>query len=373
MTTTPRHAIQNKREIPILKTEIIKIDSTVPDWDKQLDYAAEVLRTGGLVAFPTETVYGLGANALDTKAVEGIYKAKGRPSDNPLIVHIAEIKALDNLVSSIPAVASRLMEAFWPGPLTLVMPKSDKIHDIITAGLDTVAIRMPAHPIALALIKKAGIPVAAPSANSSGRPSPTLAKHVIEDLTGKVDIIIDGGSTKVGLESTVLDITSEPPMILRPGGITREQLQQLLGAVGNDPAISAVLTGNAAPRSPGMKYRHYAPKAALLLIQGSSDQVVSEISRRAELYIQEGTIIGILTTNETAGLYEPSLYTSCRMISLGSRNHPESLATNLFRCLREFDEKKVDVILAETLESNGIGSAVMNRLVKAAGGNIIKV
>lgn len=354
-------------------TEIIKIDVTIPGWDKQLDHAAGVLKAGGLVAFPTETVYGLGANALDTKAVEGIYKAKGRPSDNPLIVHIAEIKALEHLVNTIPVTAHRLIKAYWPGPLTLVMPKSDKVPSIITAGLDTVAVRMPSHPIALALIKKTGLPVAAPSANSSGRPSPTLAKHVIEDLTGKVDIIIDGGSAKVGMESTVLDITVEPPMILRPGGITREQLQQLLGAVGTDPALSASLEGTTPPRSPGMKYRHYAPKAALLLVQGPHDRVVFEIGRRAELYIKEGTNIGILTTNETAALYEPSLYTSCRFLSLGSRQKPESLASNLFRCLREFDEKAVEVILAETPETDGIGMAVMNRLIKAADGSIIQV
>lgn len=356
-----------------METEILRIDVTVPGWDKQLDHAAEVLKSGGLVAFPTETVYGLGANALDTKAVESIYKAKGRPADNPLIVHIAEIKALEDLVRTIPAAAPRLMETYWPGPLTLVMPKSDKVPSIITAGLDTVAIRMPSHPIAMALIKKAGVPVAAPSANSSGRPSPTLAKHVIEDLSGKVDIIIDGGSAKVGLESTVLDIISEPPMILRPGGITQEELQQFLGSVITDPALSAEHTATTPPRSPGLKYRHYAPKAALLLVQGQLDHVVSEIGRRAELYIKEGTVIGILATNETTGLYEPSLYTSCRVISLGSRLNPESLASNLFRCLREFDEKAVEVILAETPEIDGIGMAVMNRLVKAAGGNIIKV
>jgi len=356
-----------------LKTELIKIDVNAPDWDKHLDHAAEVLRAGGLVAFPTETVYGLGANALDANAVEGIYKAKGRPSDNPLIVHIAEIEALQSLVASIPATAPKLMEAYWPGPLTLVMPKSDKIPSIITAGLDTVAIRMPSHPIALALIRKAGIPVAAPSANSSGRPSPTLSKHVMEDLNGKVDIIIDGGSSRVGVESTVLDLTTEPPMILRPGGITREQLQKILGVVNTDPSLTKGLAGSIVPRSPGMKYRHYAPKAALLLVQGPYEQVVSEIGRRAALYIREGTVIGILTTNETTAFYEPSLHTTCRVLSLGSKLQPETLASNLFRCLREFDEKAVDVILAEAPDIDGIGTAVMNRLVKAAGGNIIKV
>lgn len=354
-------------------TEIIKIDTAVPDWDKQLDHATEILRSGGLVAFPTETVYGLGANALDEKAVKNIYKAKGRPSDNPLIVHIAETNVLGDLVTTVPAAAQRLMDAFWPGPLTLVFPKSDRIPSVITAGLDTVAIRMPSHPIALALIKKAGVPVAAPSANSSGRPSPTLAKHVIEDLSGKVDVIIDGGNSKVGLESTVLDITSVPPVILRPGGVTLEQLRQILGNVGVDPAIVSGHTSATPPRSPGMKYRHYAPKAALLIIQGQNDQVVSEISRRAALYINEGTVTGILATDETKALYESSIHISCRVLSLGSRLKPESLAANLFKCLREFDEKAVDVILSEMPESDGIGLAVANRLTKAAGGNIIKL
>lgn len=356
-----------------MNTELIKIELNAPDWDKQLDHAAEVLRAGGLVAFPTETVYGLGANALDANAVEGIYRAKGRPADNPLIVHITQTDALQTLVSSIPTAASALMEAFWPGPLTLVMPKSDRVPSIITAGLDTVAIRMPFHPIALALIRKAGIPVAAPSANSSGRPSPTLAKHVLEDLNGKVDIIIDGGSSHVGVESTVLDLTVEPPMILRPGGVTQEQLRKILGAVSTDPSLSKSPADHVVPRSPGMKYRHYAPKAAMLLIQGPHERVVSEIGRRADLCVSEGTATGILTTDETAAYYEPSLHTSCRFLSMGSRLHPETLASNLFRCLREFDEKKVDVILAEAPEIEGIGTAVMNRMMKAAGGNIIKV
>lgn len=356
-----------------MKTEIIKIDTAVPHWDKQLEYAAQVLRSGGLVAFPTETVYGLGANALNEKAVEGIFKAKGRPSDNPLIIHIAEAKAAGYLTDAIPQAATRLMETFWPGPLTLVMPKSSRVPSIITAGLDTVAIRMPSHPIALALIKMAGVPVAAPSANSSGKPSPTLAKHVIEDLSGKVDIIIDGGSSIVGVESTVLDTTVAPPMILRPGGITREQLQQFLGEVASDPAVSSHKAHSTPPRSPGMKYRHYAPKAALLLIQGSPERVAGEISKRAELYNKEGSSIGILATDETAALYEPSLYSYCKILSLGSRKNPESLASSLFRCLREFDEKGVEMILAETPDINGIGQAVLNRLIKAAGGNIIKL
>jgi L-threonylcarbamoyladenylate synthase len=362
-----------------LRTEIIRVDTTVHDWDKQLDHAADVLRSGGLVAFPTETVYGLGANALDKTAVECIYKAKGRPSDNPLIVHIADTDSVKELTKSIPSAAPVLMESFWPGPLTLIMPRSEKIPDIITAGLETVAIRMPSNPIAAALIRKAGIPIAAPSANSSGRPSPTLAKHVIEDLKDKINVIIDGGPSNVGVESTVLDITVTPPMILRPGGVTLEQLRSVLGDVCSDPATARANPGAQSdaslppPKSPGMKYKHYSPKAALLLLEGSPEQVAAEVCKRAELYNKEGTLVGILNTDETASLYEPSLYTSCRIISLGSRKHPETLASNLFRCLREFDEKGVEMILAETLDANGIGQAVMNRLMKAAGGNIIKL
>jgi len=356
-----------------LDTQIIKIDIKAPGWEDKLDTAAQALRSGGLVAFPTETVYGLGASALDSQAVEGIYKAKGRPADNPLIVHIADFNDIDALAGSVPRVVPLLADTFWPGPLTLVMPKSDRIPSIITAGLDTVGIRMPSHPIALALIKKAGIPIAAPSANSSGRPSPTLAKHVIDDLAGKVDIIIDGGSTCVGVESTVLDVTATPPVILRPGGVTREQLQRLLGKIDSDPALNIKDTDNIRPRSPGMKYRHYAPKAALLLLQGPADHVAAEISRRAELYNREGSRVGLLITEETASLYEPSLYSFCKILSMGSRKKPESLATNLFRCLREFDENGVDFILAETPDAGGIGQAVMNRLMKAAGGNSISV
>jgi L-threonylcarbamoyladenylate synthase len=356
-----------------LETQIIKIDRAILDWDKQLEPAAAILRAGGLVAFPTETVYGLGANALDEKAVQAIYRAKGRPSDNPLIVHISETDALQQLVSSIPGVAPALMRAFWPGPLTLVFPKSDRIPPVITAGLDTVAVRMPSHPIALELIRKAGVPVAAPSANSSGRPSPTLAKHVIEDLSGKVDAIIDGGNAMVGLESTVLDITSDPPVILRPGGVTLERLRELLGDVGIDPAIASGHTASTPPRSPGMKYRHYAPKAAMLLVQGGAERVAAEIGKRAALHINEGIAVGILATDETTALYEPFLHISCKILSLGSREHPETLASNLFRCLREFDEKGVEVILAEAPESGGIGLAVTNRLMKASGGNTIKL
>lgn len=351
-----------------MKTEILKLNANRIERDK-LAFAAEVLRNGGLVAFPTETVYGLGANALNESAVTGIFKAKGRPSDNPLIVHIGKAHDVDRLVSDLPLRATALMDAFWPGPLTLVMPRSGIIPAIITAGLETVAIRMPSHPIALALLEMSGVPVAAPSANTSGRPSPTRAEHVIEDLSGKVDVIIDGGSVAVGLESTVLDITSHPPAILRPGGITLEQLKTILPDVEIDPAIlSKELKDSIVPRSPGMKYRHYAPKARITIIEGEPGRVAAEINRLAAAAEAGGLKTGILASDETAGRYA-----SGRVFPLGSREHPEVIAARLFQVLRQLDELGMEAVFAEAFDGRGIGMAIMNRLSKAAGYNIIKV
>lgn len=350
-----------------MKTKIIKIDIDAPDWDRPLDYAADVIKKGGLVAFPTETVYGLGANALDEKAVAGIFAAKGRPSDNPLIVHIADQRELESLTASIPSCASSLIYAFWPGPLTLVMPKADIVPEIITAGLDTVAIRMPSHPVALALIKKAGVPVAAPSANTSGRPSPTLASHVIEDLSGRVDVILDGGKVEVGLESTVLDITGAVPMILRPGGVTYEQLGEHLDRVGFDPSLLPGGRLNAPPKAPGMKYRHYAPKAKVLIVQGSFDRVVEKINGLVRQSEENGVKTGILATDESRDFYKAG-----RVISMGSRKSPATIAANLFESLRSFDGTDTRLIIAEAVDGDGIGMAVMNRLDKAAGHAIIK-
>ena len=351
-----------------MKTEIIKIDMNTPDWDKQLDYAADVIRDGGLVAFPTETVYGLGANALDEKAVASIFAAKGRPSDNPLIVHIADQAELESLTSSVPPCAFALICAFWPGPLTLVMPKAASVPDIITAGLDTVAIRMPSHPVALALIKKAGVPVAAPSANVSGRPSPTLASHVIGDLSGRVDVILDGGKVKVGLESTVLDLTQATPMILRPGGVTYEQLCEYLDKLGIDPSLLPGGGISMTPKSPGMKYRHYAPKAKVVIVQGGFNRVVERINSLTLQNEESGIKTGILATDESKNLYRAG-----RVISMGSRKSPATIAANLFESLRLFDETDIRMIIAEAIDGDGIGMAVMNRLTKAAGHDIIKV
>ena len=350
----------------MLKTEIIRLDKNNIDLDK-VRYAAGVLRKGGLVAFPTETVYGLGANAMDTAAVAKIFEAKGRPSDNPLIVHIADIKSLSELAVGSFTGVSPLMERFWPGPLTLVMNKSQKVPSVITAGLDTVAIRVPSHPIALALIKEAGIPVAAPSANTSGKPSPTSAAHVIEDLTGKVDIIIDGGTADVGLESTVLDVTEKPAVILRPGGITPEQLREVLGEVNIDPALVKNQTEEFIPRAPGMKYTHYSPKAEVIIVEGSMSAVVQQINTLAQCQMSKGVRVGILTTEQTR-----SMYPQGEIICMGDRDNPETIAANLFSSLREFDSRGVELILAEAVDSSGIGLAVMNRMNKAAGYNIIR-
>ncbi|HHW47028.1 MAG TPA: threonylcarbamoyl-AMP synthase [Clostridiaceae bacterium] len=350
-----------------MKTEIIKLN---PDniYTEKIDYAANVLKSGGLVAFPTETVYGLGADATNENAVKKIFTAKGRPSDNPLIVHISNKNDVERLVSRIPSSAFRLMDKFWPGPLTLIMEKSRIIPHVITAGLSTVAIRMPSHPVALALIERSGLPVAAPSANTSGKPSPTNAKHVIDDLYGKVDVIIDAGSCGVGLESTVLDITTEPPVILRPGGVTYEQLKEVLGSVDTDPALFSKDFMNATPKSPGMKYKHYSPKAEVIIIKGKSEKVAGRINKMAEELRLNGLKVGILATEQTKALYRDA-----EIISAGDREHLETIASNLFKALREFDKRGVDVILAESVENSGIGLAIMNRLNKAAGYNIIEV
>jgi L-threonylcarbamoyladenylate synthase len=346
-------------------TRILEMDSKHIDREKLIE-AAAILRNGGTVAFPTETVYGLGANALDEQAVKKIFQAKGRPSDNPLIVHIAKIEDIEELVEEIPCRAKKLMEHFWPGPLTILFKKTNKIPDAITAGLDTVAIRMPSHPIARALIQIANIPIAAPSANLSGKPSPTQPHHVIEDLKGKVDMILCGGHCSIGLESTVLDITGESSIILRPGGITKEQLEEVLGNVQVDAAIEG--RKGLIPKSPGMKYTHYAPKAEVIIISGETKKRIEAIHGLKEEREKEGLKVGIMATDETKAYYDTG-----EVISVGSRKNLASIATNLFAILRLFDERGVDVILAEEIEQKSIGYAVMNRMMKAAGYHIIKV
>lgn len=347
------------------KTRIIYMDPAHPD-DGKLAYPASLLREGATVVFPTETVYGLGANALSEEAVKKIFEAKGRPSDNPLIVHIAERIELEALVREVPPMAEALMGVFWPGPLTMIFKKSDSVPDIVTAGLDTVAVRMPSHPLANRLIALARVPVAAPSANLSGKPSPTREEHVLQDLFGKVDCILCGGDTRVGLESTVLDVTGEVPMILRPGGVTRDQIASVTGACEIDQAI---LGGDSplVPKSPGMKYTHYAPDAEVFMAQGGEDAMIRIILEEAFERKARGQRVGILATDETGQAYE-----GFEVISLGSRRRPEEIASRLFMALRLFDEMKMDVILAETIEEKGIGRAVMNRLRKAAGNRWIE-
>lgn len=346
-----------------IKTKVIKID--LENKLEQLKIGAKVIKSGGLVAFPTETVYGLGANGLDQDAVGKIFKAKGRPQDNPLILHVSSKEEVEDLVETIPLEAELLMERFWPGPLTMIFKRTNMVPDIITGGLDTVAIRMPNHPIALKLIELSQVPLAAPSANTSGRPSPTLADHVIEDLYGKIDLIIDGGSAGIGVESTVIDMSKDTPIILRPGGVTLEDLRELIPNVQEDVSI---VKADQAPLSPGQKYKHYAPRASMFVFTGEVEKVVKAIKNQGEKFSKEGKQVGILATEETKNMYNTGF-----VISVGSRQDKSTIAYNLFNTLRLFDKEDVDVILAEGVESSGIGKAIMNRLRKAASGRIIKV
>lgn len=348
-------------------TQVIKIDPKNID-EYKLSIASEALKAGKIVAFPTETVYGLGANALNSSAVEQIFKAKGRPSDNPLIVHIADIEDLYELTENIPDKAGLLMDKLWPGPLTLVFKKSSIIPPIITAGLNTVAVRMPEHPAARELIRLAGVPVAAPSANVSGKPSPTTAQHVLDDLDGRIEIVVDAGSSSVGLESTVLDVTVDPPMLLRPGGITPKQIEDIIGHIDIDKTILGEVDADNVPKSPGMKYMHYSPKAHVIIVKGGNiNSQVMKIYALAANRKSEGKKVGICATDQTIDSYK-----GYEAISMGDRNKPETIAARLFSLLREFDDTGVEFILAEAVDEEGVGLAIMNRLVKAAGYDIIQ-
>ncbi|MEG6617449.1 L-threonylcarbamoyladenylate synthase [Peptococcaceae bacterium 1198_IL3148] len=327
--------------------------------------AGQVLRQGGLVAFPTETVYGLGANALNGPAVEGIFKAKGRPADNPLIVHIATTTAVAQVANVNNPQAEKLMQAFWPGPLTLVLPKTNVLPDEVTAGLDTVGVRMPNHPVALALIEAAGVPIAAPSANLSGSPSPTTAQHVLDDLTGRIAGVLDGGPANLGVESTVLDVTTQVPTILRPGGVTAEQIKAVCGAVCYDPALDQQPNQNITPRSPGVKYKHYSPQAPTVLLEGRQDLILQRLLELFKQYRAQGKQVGILTGAENADKFP-----GATVLSYGKGRDPAAAAAALYASLRQFDQLGVDVILAEGIPDTGLGRAVMDRLRRAAGGNI---
>lgn len=331
--------------------------------------AAEVLKEGGLVAFPTETVYGLGGNGLNPLSSKKIYAAKGRPSDNPLILHISDFSMLEELVEEIPESARLLADKYWPGPMTLVFKKKDIVPLETTGGLDTVAIRLPSNEIARELIREAGIPIAAPSANSSGRPSPTSASHVKEDLEGKIDMILDGGEVGIGLESTIIDVTEEEPVILRPGFITKEMLECLLKNVQFDEAVLIRKPGeDFKPKAPGMKYRHYAPKGNLTLFEGEREMVIKTINKEAAFAKEEGKVTAILATDETKDFYEADY-----VFSLGSIKEVESIAHNLFRVLRKIDEVGAENIFSESFPREGLYLAIMNRLSKAAGYQIKKI
>ena len=328
--------------------------------------AGEILRKGGLVAFPTETVYGLGGNALDPEASHKIYAAKGRPSDNPLIVHIADLDALPYVAASIPPGAAEAARRLWPGPLTMILPKTDRVPYATTGGLETVAVRLPSHPVARDLIRAAGGYVAAPSANTSGKPSPTKARHVLEDLGDAVDMILDGGEAEIGLESTIVDFTVPVPMVLRPGYYGLEKLKEVLGEVRMDPGLLKAGDGQR-PKAPGMKYRHYAPKAQLTIVEGSREAVVSRIAQLVRSAVQSGLSPGILCSDETAGRY-PAVVVK----AAGSLTDEEAIAHNLYEILREFDEAGVDVIYSEAFHTPHMGTAIMNRLLKAAGHKVLQ-
>lgn len=345
-----------------MHTEVIRIDRKHID-KEEIERAGRLLREGDLVAFPTETVYGLGANALDEEAAKKIYAAKGRPSDNPLIVHIADMECLPYIVKEVPEPAKKLADAFWPGPLTMILNKSEKVPYGTTGGLDTVAVRMPSDPVAAELIRAGGGYIAAPSANMSGRPSPTTAAHVYEDMNGRIPLILDGGAVSIGLESTIVDLTAEVPMILRPGYITLEMIREALGEAEMDRGLIAD-DSKTRPKAPGMKYRHYAPKAELLIVEGEAEDVIAYINARAAAV--PGT--GIICTEETRGRY-PQGDVKC----IGSRRDERSIAGHLFAILREFDNDGAEIIYSESFETPGLGQAIMNRLLKAAGHRRIQV
>lgn len=338
--------------------------------------AAALLRDGEVIAFPTETVYGLGGDARSEDAIAKIFEAKGRPADNPLIVHLYDVSQLPEIVREVPEIATRLLDAFAPGPLTLIMHSNGSVAANVTAGLSSVAVRFPDHPVARALLQACGLPLAAPSANRSGSPSPTEATHVRADLEGRIAGIVDAGATGVGLESTVLDVTVSPPIILRPGAISIEQLQAVIGDVAMEPSISKQNNMEAqaiAPRSPGMKYRHYAPNAPVWIVDADGYEALYErMLTKVNALHADKKRIGILTTEEGKSYYlsqgiDPSIIIEV----CGSRNELTTVAKNLYPCLRRFNEYELDIILAESFPDEGIGSAIMNRLEKAAGGRYV--
>ena len=347
-----------------MRAEVVSMTGENLDMDA-IKKAGDILKSGGLVAFPTETVYGLGGNALDPRASMKIYAAKGRPSDNPLIVHIAELDKLAQITTEIPKGAKILAEKYWPGPLTMILPKADIVPKETTGGLESVAVRFPSDRIAQELIRAAGGFVAAPSANTSGRPSPTMAEHVEEDLGDAIDMIIDGGQVGIGLESTIVDFTEEVPVVLRPGYISLEMLQETLGDVRMDRGL-LITDSSIHPKAPGMKYRHYAPKAELSIVEGTEEEVINCINRLTEEAVAKGLKAGVIATDETK-----DRYSNADILSIGSREEEETIAHHLYEVLRDFDDDRVDVIYSEAFYTPKMGQAIMNRLLKAAGHKII--
>ena len=349
-----------------METKWIEIDENSIE-KGAVQEAGCIIKKGGLVAFPTETVYGLGGDALNKESAKKIYAAKGRPSDNPLIVHICKWDDLKKIVKKIPDSAKALADAFWPGPLTMIFEKNDLVPDETTGGLSTVAVRYPNHKAALAFIEAAGGYVAAPSANVSGRPSPTEGKYVYEDMNGRIEMILDGGLVGIGLESTIVDLTEEIPVILRPGYITEEMLLKVLGEVKTDPTILNV-AADMAPKAPGMKYRHYAPKGELTIVSGEMDKVVETINDQVKQAMDKGLKTGVIGTDETVGQYHAH-----SRKSVGKRLDEASIARRLYQILREFDDEEVEVLYSEAFDETGVGQAIMNRLLKAAGHKVLSV
>lgn len=344
-----------------MRTVVRRMDQ--PD-EAELGYreAAQCLAAGQNVAFPTETVYGLGAWIGSEEGLRGIFEAKGRPSDNPLIVHVYPGFDMREVAAEITPRVQALMDRFWPGPMTLILPKAEQVSSRVSAGLPTVAVRMPNHPVALEMMRRAGLAVAAPSANLSGRPSPTTAAHVMEDMNGRIPLILDGGACEIGLESTIIDMTVDPPMILRPGGLTMERIREILPDVRLDPGLS--VEAHVTPKAPGMKYRHYAPKAPMWMACGTPDE--QEAAIRQALAQHEGLRRGVLTVREHHDDYRAEV-----IQAIGSLDDPETMAAGLYDALRQFDRLGCEILFAETIPEQGIGTAYMNRLKKACGGHVL--
>lgn len=341
----------------------------ITDIEKQkaiLEEAGQIIRDGGLVVFPTETVYGIGANGLDADACRSIYVAKGRPSDNPLILTVPDEEGARQAAAVIPPTAQKLMDRFWPGPLTIVLPRKPIVPDAATGGLDTVALRCPDHDICRAFLRCAGVPVAGPSANLSTRPSPTTAEEVMHDMDGRVDMVIDGGPCHIGVESTIVECNGEDGVtILRPGGVTVEMLQEVVPHVQLDTTL---VTGKGVPKAPGMKYRHYAPKGNLTIVEGPQEKVTACINEKLSEGHKQGLKTGVIATDETIEQYQADVKRS-----LGSRKNEEAIAHHLFEVLRQMDDEEVQLIFTESFAETGLGQATMNRLLKAAGHQVISL